>query len=323
MKKEKFLLIITIFICYGFFTSSCGTNDAYLSPIGSSAQLATLSEPTNTPKSSISTISSDLAPNSELPTITATTTIVPPNTATSVPPAITSIPTLSVDKSQEMVLDLLKNNTGCELPCYWGLTPGETYWQDAYNYLASFAERIEQRDIIETAPDGSEQSITSIGVHNTIPGYDEPISSGYRVINGRIENISVSARGTELRYQLHQVLDHYGMPDEVLLLLSDVSPAGSPWFSIYIIYEERGITLYYSAAAQMIGDALEVCPEGVGPEINLIIPGSQTLRQMIRIITDGFHFPSINEFPGKNVEFFYESLKEPGSCITFDPAESN
>jgi hypothetical protein len=225
--------------------------------------------------------------------------------------------------AQEKVLDLLKNNAGCELPCYWGVTPGITSWQEAYNFLASFAERIEHRVVDVSAPGGSEHSVTVIGSYNTIPGYDGLVSSGYEVTNGIIGKISASGSGTELRYQLHQVLDRYGLPDEVLLFLLDVSPAGKPWFSIYIFYEEIGVTLFYSAAAQMKGDALEVCPEGVGPEINLIVPGSQTLRQMIRDITGGFHFPSINDLPGKNIEIFYETLKEPGSCITFNQGESN
>ncbi len=321
MKKHKFLLIFLVAITCSIFTSSCGTNNANMSTIDSTTPSATLIEVTVSPKSFSSTITSELASTSDLPTITATSTIAPTNTATLVPPTMTPIPTLPPDQAQEMVVDLLKNNAGCELPCYWGITPGETSWQEAYNFLASFAERIEHRVVDVSAPDGSEQSITVIGVHNTIPGYDEPVSSGYQVTNGIIGKISASGSGTELRYQLHQVLDRYGLPDEVLLFLTDVSHGGGPWFSIYIFYEEIGVTLFYSAAAQMKGNSLEVCPEGVGPEINLIIPGSLTLRQMIRERTNGVHFPSINEFPGKNVEFFYETLKEPGSCITFDPAE--
>jgi hypothetical protein len=219
-----------------------------------------------------------------------------------------------------LVLDLLKNNAGCELPCYWGITPGETSWQTAHNFLASIAERVEQMTVNETTPDGSEHSVLYFRVWNSIPRYDDSISSGYRVINETIEKISVSESGTELRYQLHQVLGRYGMPDEVLLFLNDVSPSGSPWFSMYVIYAGKGMTFYYSHAAQMKGDALQVCPSGVGPEISLIKSGSLTLRQLVRDIKQGTTlFDSINDFPGKNIEYFYDHLKEPSSCITFSP----
>jgi hypothetical protein len=268
--------------------------------------------------------------NTITPSLTKTATLIPPTitptpskTATLIPPTLTPIPTLPPDQAQAMVFDLLMNNAGCELPCYWGITPGKTSSQEAHNFLASIAEGLEQRVMVQTANDGSEQSVTVIVIRNTIRGYDTPISSVYRVINDVIETIVAFEAGTELGYQLHQVLGRYGVPDEVLLLLSDVSPAGTPWFSMWIIYEERGTTLYYSGAAHLKGDALQVCPSGIGPIISLIKPGSLTLQQMKREINDGRLYPSINDLPGKNIEMFYETLKEPDSCISFDLVESN
>ncbi len=216
------------------------------------------------------------------------------------------------------------NNAGCELPCYWGITPGETTWQDALIFLASFSERFEGGNQDVTASDGNELSYLGFEIRNTIPEFEEPVHSDYIEKNGIIDSIFVPGIGTELRYQVHQVLDRYGLPDEVLVILSEVSPTLKPSYSIYIIYEERGVSFYYYGVAQMKDDTLEICPEGVAPDIFVITPGSITLSQMIQEVAPGLNFmDSINNFPGKDIEYFYETLKEPGSCILFNLAGSN
>jgi hypothetical protein len=218
-----------------------------------------------------------------------------------------------------MVLDLLVNNAGCELPCYWGITPGETTWQDALIYLASFSARFEGGNYDVTARDGSELSYLAFESRNTIPEYNEPVHSDYIEKKGIIDSIAVYEIGTELRYQVHHVLDRYGLPDEVLFDLSDDSPVGKPWFSMWILYEERGVTLFYDGIAKKKGDSMEVCPAGIAPVIYLITPGSLTLSQMIQEFAQGMNIKnSINSFPGKDIEFFHESMKEPGSCILFN-----
>ena len=51
---------------------------------------------------------------------------VPSGTSTITPfPTLAGLPTLSVDQQLKWY-KLLKNNGGCELPCFLGLTPGKT-----------------------------------------------------------------------------------------------------------------------------------------------------------------------------------------------------
>jgi hypothetical protein len=62
--------------------------------------------------------------------VSSTRTLMPaptpkPPTPT-VPPSPTLVPTLTADQEQALVLDLLQNNAGCRLPCWWGFTPGKT-----------------------------------------------------------------------------------------------------------------------------------------------------------------------------------------------------
>jgi hypothetical protein len=37
---------------------------------------------------------------------------------------------------------LLQTNNGCRFPCWWGIEPGTTSWQDANNFLSQFGQDI-------------------------------------------------------------------------------------------------------------------------------------------------------------------------------------
>ena len=63
-------------------------------------------------------------------TVTLRTTFTPSKTWT---------PTLSSEQQMTQVSDLLTNNGGCKLPCWWGIMPGETSWANAENILAPLA----------------------------------------------------------------------------------------------------------------------------------------------------------------------------------------
>ncbi len=51
-------------------------------------------------------------------------------------PTDREVPTLSVEHARVRLVELLANNGGCQLPCFWGITPGETTAQQARNILA-------------------------------------------------------------------------------------------------------------------------------------------------------------------------------------------
>jgi hypothetical protein len=258
------------------------------------------------------TIVTPKIPTSNTPTIT----ITPPN------PTLTPLPTSSAEKAHEMRLDLMKNNAGCKLPCFWGIMPGETTWVKAQPFLASFAGSIDHGQTVISTEVGVDMTNTTFVISNIIPGFSDPIASSYFVVNGVVNKIAVSPSGTEMRYQLHQVLTEYGIPDEVLLLLSDISPDGKSWFQFFIFYVEEGVTAIYNGPARFDGDVFEACPEGLGPQLILISPGSKDLNMMKRDAFDlPFRVPSINDFPGKDIDFFFETMKTPEACLSFDRPE--
>lgn len=86
---------------------------------------------------------------------TLTPTIPPTNTPTATPtftrrpfiystftpaptlpptPTLTPWPTYPPDEALAKVLELFETNAGCQLPCWWGIIPGETPWDVAQNF---------------------------------------------------------------------------------------------------------------------------------------------------------------------------------------------
>src|SRR5690242_550646 len=53
------------------------------------------------------------------------------------------IPTLDTASARQQVLKLFETNNGCHLPCWWGIIPGKTKWDDALNILAPISLKIE------------------------------------------------------------------------------------------------------------------------------------------------------------------------------------
>ncbi len=57
------------------------------------------------------------------------------------------IKNISIDNiTDNYVSDLLETNGNCEFPCWWGITPGVTLWEDAQSFLNLFNENLYKRD---------------------------------------------------------------------------------------------------------------------------------------------------------------------------------
>jgi hypothetical protein len=98
------------------------------------------------PSNTATTVSSfRLTPTS--PPVTATfpplwltpVTIVPPSPPSDIPPTWTPLPTYS-PKEAATEMSKLYNNSECDLPCWWGIIPGETNWNEAWQSLGRFSE---------------------------------------------------------------------------------------------------------------------------------------------------------------------------------------
>jgi hypothetical protein len=94
---------------------------APLNPTGTPVPVRqiTAMTPTQTPYSATATPPPSPTPTAttEMPTLTPTRKEVTPA------PTQTSTPTLSAGETKSLILELLRDNGSCRLPCFWGLSP--------------------------------------------------------------------------------------------------------------------------------------------------------------------------------------------------------
>ncbi len=265
------------------------------------------------------TPSPSLAPSK---TITPTKLSYPTRTFTTTPmPTWTQIPTLTSAEAEAKILDLLLNNAGCKLPCWWGITPGVTTWNEANHFLEAF-----------TDIDGP--SLQGIG-DTLYKGYSAKFHLSER--NGLINLITVDNVVIELAlspdvskfgHQLPNLLSNNGKPDQIWIAPMPETPGG-PWFYLVLYYPEQGILAEYSGAASLqiktgsdgkpIITGIKICPVGIGPELWLKTPN--TLSGVYdNPALGGPDFTSLLrqiDITGMNINDFYNRFRNADNTTCF------
>ena len=225
------------------------------------------------PTSTIMPTPSQITPSTMTPTAILTWTPLP------------VLPTLSPGDAETMILDLIDNNGNCFLPCWWGITPGVTPWNQASQFLATFM----------SIRGPSLQTIGNL-IHES---YWIRFSDGEKyysfdivVVNSIVHEIGARYEIT-IGHQLNRLLENNGQPDETWLAIMPDTPGG-PWFFLVLYYQEQGILAQYNGSAidfgrldsngEYIQTGFRVCPIGMGPDLWLMprdtsisIPGNRAL----------------------------------------------
>jgi hypothetical protein len=179
------------------------------------------------------------------------------------------------------VLDLLQTNGGCQLPCWWGLTPGETSSQEAKFFLEKFGSlliisihseeggyvqlQIPQNELIvwpsvEYEINAGDHTIERLSVSIDIV---RKIEGGYEIVYGD----PLFAQLMPL-YTLPQILSTYGQPSEVL-----VRGIRGWWeFDLLLSYAEAGFLINYSAPYEEENGVYFGCPSKATIELWLWPP---------------------------------------------------
>ena len=166
------------------------------------------------------------------------------------------------------MIDLLENNAGCELPCWWGFTPGETSSDSIYNYFSPLGIAIGsnvgvlgtnvlwvnvhvwQNNFHMGASFFLDKDVVKViitGAH---------ISEGdYLIFNNPTYNRYMG------RYILPRILSTLGQPAEVLVTAALGSTGGTvPDYEIVLFYPENGIMVSYKGLREENTDFYRLCP---------------------------------------------------------------
>ncbi|MBN2006648.1 MAG: hypothetical protein JXA21_25065 [Anaerolineae bacterium] len=258
-----------------------------------------------------------------VPALSPTPSPVPP-THTRHPtltPTAAPAPTLSPDEEKTLVLGMLQDNSGCQLPCWWGFTPGETPWQTVAAFLSAQGKQIWGYRYSDR---------TRYTVAFEVPQHLS-LWQNYDVSNDRVDLIFIRAvpptRDDEFvygdtqflkdlaPYTLSQMLTAYGQPVQILLGIN----AGAPWapYELLFFYPEQGILMRYSGPAEYGERVFEVCPYRSeiamwfwSPEHEITLGDfSNTDGYTAKIVAE---IPSLEESTGITNEEFYQTFIQSG-----------
>lgn len=230
----------------------------------------------------------------------------------------TLVPTISPQEIEFLIRELLVENKGCKLPCWWGSMPGITSWESTKLFLMPFVSKIGQGETFAVIENGIGSVATSYGVHFNHPDNDKEGLLDYSVKDGVIDFIWVHSIGTELSYQIHQLLSEYGKPEEVLLEIDPYAPARVPIYHLVLFYQKAGIMALYEGEAEKINTDYELCLNKTGPELWLWPPGNSVdLRKNQSLDSELVDYlKPIGEATEFSIENFYSTFsKDETSCL--------
>ena len=249
---------------------------------------------------------------STTPTMTETSTRTPTETlvliTTEAPTNTwTPRPTLPPDEAKAMALKMILTNGNCLFPCWMGITPGKTTWDEAYAFLATFADHFYYT------------GGNSYGVFFKLPKDAPPLYSGaaISVRNGIVESIS-----TAVNLKLSDLLTSYGMPSEVKIWaigFDTMDPVGS--FTLVLFYPDKGILATYTGQNEL-GQTIHICPSHITGRLSWFfwdpdqhLTYSEIGRQLL-LFNDPFpphekDYVDLPQAAGMSLETFYQQYQHP------------
>jgi hypothetical protein len=231
---------------------------------------------------------------------------------------------LTVEEREKWVKKMLQNNGGCELPCWWGIMPGQTTIQAMKEIFAS-----------EGIPWDRESDL----------GIDPPLAHRYQSYN---IHLSVVHQQTELvqelaisvqvfgepdsnyfahdwsRYSLDQVLTRHGMPTQVTLYMQGgAEPGAGGEYALQVVYDNLGFLIVYGGESIVkTPNLLKACPifDQIGT-LFLKLQSPETGKPVLQLEPNVADAIALEKVTGMDLETFYETFREPASktCLEGTP----
>lgn len=268
-----------------------------------------------------------------MPSSTSTAAFVPVPTKTSTPiPTVTStlaptwtpLPTLLPETGSKILFGWLEGTNGCRFPCWAGVTPGETTWQEAKQLIepiSGFAklniysnptcafDNCNGMELIPPSPINAQIYIGSQSLENKIHLIQMEIGDIYLV------------KALELR----TVLNVYGKPAILKFYADPDQPGEYKDLQLTMVYPEHQFIIKYANNARLVGKNLVSCDSD--SVINLLILDNKKQLMSESAIENSVetkNFPvtrvwlkSAEESIGMTTDEFYETFKKPDApCIT-------
>jgi len=312
MKRQRPVLALSV-VLFMALVSNCAQSNKVVTPV-----------PAKTP--SLPTSSAISVPSlTIMPTDSPTPTYTP-----------TAIPTLPVEEAQAKLLKLLSENGGCRLPCFWGIAPGKSSYQDVQAVLVSLSSLSRSLHLNPSGTSDVTPRLTEgdLELYNRVAFLTDPNVTVYRaafsgeihkpLTQGGYEDIFDSNLFGEKvsAYTLAHVLTEQGVPPSVMIQTAGgpLTRGGTGGFDILLLYPDQGILVNYKTQMHLNGTNVRGCPLNAYVQMELYPPGQpdaffEGLKQ-----TDWpakmTGYKPLEETTSMSVQKFYDTFREPTEkCI--------
>jgi hypothetical protein len=247
--------------------------------------------------------------------------------ATVAPPTDTPPPPLTPVEGAKLVKELLVTNGDCELPCWWGIHPGEP--------LSDANISLFLRAPFHSISDTRFGYAFEYTKNRSSAGLDYNVDVTAILTKEVVSRIWISSDVLDARTSaqfaqdwqtlaLHRVLTRFGMPSEVRLSANDFAPdPGAPFlFTLNVIYTDKGIAIKYHGYLQRRSGRYLVCPS---------LSSVTSIGLLLASPGNGAQFwDHLREWPWMNIEYtspiqdvtsmsvadFYSTLRDtPNACF--------
>jgi len=147
---------------------------------------------------------------SATPTSTVTATFSPSYTPTATytaMPTLTPLPTIPPLQRGQVYTELIKNNGGCDLPCWWGFEPGVTHIKYVDQLYASFAAFINPKEFAN-----GKSRLTALFIDANIEN-GEQVYHTFRTQDGVLIEALIDL--SDPSYHIVPLLQRLGQPSEI------------------------------------------------------------------------------------------------------------
>lgn len=230
-------------------------------------------------------------------------------------------PKLPPQKAQALVRDLLENNGGCRLPCWWGMTPGQTDWNTAKYYLDTFVKDIEVYQEGQIKQGDESIQWTSYRIHYVSQSNEENVFI-VGVMKGIVQEIWIGGNAVRKLFLLGHLLSNYGPPDEVYIKAHRYTNEGGPLpFTFLLNYSSHNFWAEFNLDGEVEWSSIKGCPQSIEPRIWLGSPERKWELSNLLVHVFGPSIPNAPKYPiltlseatGMDLETFTEVFKDPNN----------
>ena len=220
--------------------------------------LATLA-PSKTPIATVTVTSSP----SMTPSVTVSVTALPSKTPTvtiTPVPTITPLPTIPPQQYGQLYSELMSNNGGCVLPCWWGFKLGEASLDEVHQFYTSFDTHIfeqDENDVISLL----EAKFLDPQIENGTQVRHTFIAEDDVLIEAQIEIVF------DPNYQITPLLQRLGQPSEIWMWTIPEPYEGILPARFYLYFPEKGVFILYGTGGRSVNDTVNICFDDYGGTI--------------------------------------------------------